>query len=320
MAGGSGLRKIGDLQVSEVGLGCNNFGRRLDLEGTRAVVDAALEAGVNLLDTADTYGSNGGDSETLLGQVLEGRRDQVVIATKFGMDMRGAGDLPDAPRGSAPYIRAAVDGSLRRLRVDTIDLYQYHQPDGRTPIEETLGALNELVVAGTVRFIGCSNFSAEQLAEAEQVAVDNGYTSFVSLQNEYSLLKRGIEADVLPECERRGVAVLPFFPLASGLLTGKYRRGEDAPEGTRLHGRGSVADDQTFDRLERLAQFCDQRGIEPIDVAIGWLLGQPMIASVIAGATRPDQVRRNVEAGRWTPSAEDRAEIDAIFPRATDLT
>jgi aryl-alcohol dehydrogenase-like predicted oxidoreductase len=312
MAGGCKLRKIGDLEVSEVGLGCNNFGRRLDLDGTRAVVDAALDAGVNLLDTADIYGSNGGDSEDLLGQVLEGRRDQVVIATKFGMDMRGSGDLPDAPRGSRDYMRAAVEGSLRRLRVDTIDLYQYHEPDGVTPIEETVAAMQELVDEGKVRFIGCSNFGADQLAQSGD--------AFVSLQNEYSLLKRGLEADVLPECERRGVAVLPFFPLASGLLTGKYRRGQDAPEGTRLHGRGDVADDETFDRLERLAEFASARGVEPIDVAIGWLLGQPAIASVIAGATKPEQIRRNVEAGRWTPDDDDRAEIDAIFPPATDLT
>jgi aryl-alcohol dehydrogenase-like predicted oxidoreductase len=320
MAGGRDVRKIGDLEVSEVGLGCNNFGRRVDREGTRAVVDEAEELGVNLLDTADIYGSEGGASEKLLGQAIDGRRDRFVIATKFGMDMHGAGGLPDAPRGSARYIGAAVEGSLRRLHVDMIDLYQYHEPDGVTPIAETLGALNELVLAGTVRFIGCSNFSAEQLAEAQQVAVDKGYAEFVSLQNEYSLLKRGIEADVLPECARRGVAVLPFFPLASGLLTGKYRRGEDAPEGTRLHGRGAVADDDAFERLERMADFASSRGVEPIDVAVGWLLSQPAIASVIAGARNPDQLRRNVEAGQWRPDDDDRADIDAIFPPATDLT
>lgn len=308
------MRRIGDLEVSEVGLGCNNFGRRVDLEGTRAVIDAALDAGVNFLDTADIYGSSGGDSEALLGQVLEGRRNQVVIATKFGMDMRGAGGLPDAPRGSASYVGAAVDGSLKRLRVETIDLYQYHEPDGVTPIEETLGALNELVEAGKVRFIGCSNFSAEQLTEAADVAAREGYAAFVSLQNEYSLLERGLEADVLPECERRGVAVLPFFPLASGLLTGKYILGQEAPEGTRLHGREEVADDATFDRLEQLSAFAAVRGVEPIDVAIGWLAAQPAIASVIAGATKPDQVRRNARAGEWRPDDSDRAEIDAIFP------
>jgi aryl-alcohol dehydrogenase-like predicted oxidoreductase len=295
------MRKIGDLDVSEVGLGCNNFGRRVDLDGTRAVVDAALEAGVNFFDTAESYGSPAGESERLLGQVLEGRRDRVVIATKFGWD---GGGSPD-------YVKQAVERSLERLRTDVIDLYQYHRPDGQTPIEETLGAMQELVQQGKVREIGCSNFSAEQLAEGE---------GFVSLQNEYSLMKRGIERDVLPECERRGVGVLPYFPLASGLLTGKYRRGEDAPEGTRLHGRDQIADNETWDRLDQLADFCDERGIEPIDVAIGWMAAQPAIASVIAGATKPEQIRRNVEAGRWSPNDEDRAALDAIFPPARDLT
>ena len=302
------MNRIGDLQVSEVGLGGNNFGRRIDLEGTRAVVDAALDAGVNFLDTAESYGSPAGASEDLLGQVLEGRRDRVVIATKFGWDGSGA----------ASYVRQAVDGSLRRLRTDVIDLYQQHSPDEETPIEETLGTLNELVEEGKVRYIGCSNFSAEQLTEASEVAERRGYASFVTLQNEYSLLKRGLEGDVLPECERRGVGVLPYFPLASGVLTGKYRRGEEAPPGTRLYGRGPVADNETFDRLDQLADFCEDRGIEPVDVAIGWLAAQPAIASVIAGATKPEQIRRNAEAGRWEPSDEDRAAIDAIFPPATD--
>ena len=310
------MRTIDGLEVSEVGLGCNNFGRRVDLDGTRAVVDAALGAGVNLLDTADIYGAEGGASESLLGEVLEGRRDEVVIATKFGMDMRGANGPEPGPRGSDAYIRQAVEASLRRLRVDTIDLYQYHEPDGVTPIEETLGALNDLVRAGAVRYVGCSNFSAEQVDDAAQAAEKNGYSTFVSLQNEYSLLKRGIERDVIPACERQGLAVLPYFPLASGLLTGKYRRGLDAPAGTRLHGRGQVADDQTWDRIDQLADFAAERGIEAIDVAIGWLVAQPAVASVIAGATKPEQIRRNVEAGSWHPSADDRAELDAIFPVA----
>jgi len=303
------MRKIGHLEVSEFGLGCNNFGRRLDLDGNRAVVDAAIDAGVTFFDTAESYGSPAGESENLLGQALEGRRDQAVIATKFGWD---AG-------GSADYVKQAVDKSLGRLRTDVIDLYQYHRPDGETPIEETLGALNQLVQAGKVRHIGCSNFSAEQLAEAAEVAEREGYASFVSLQNEYSLLKRGIESDVLPECERRGVVVLPYFPLASGLLTGKYRRGEDAPEGTRLHGRDQIAGNETWDRLDQLADFCDERGIEPVDVSIGWMAAQPTIASVIAGATKPEQIRRNAEAGRWEPSEDDRAALDAIFPPGTDL-
>jgi aryl-alcohol dehydrogenase-like predicted oxidoreductase len=305
-------RELGGLRVSAVGLGCNNFGRRVDLEGTRAVVDAALEAGVNLLDTADIYGDGGG-SETLLGEVLKGRRDDVVIATKFGMDM-GANGPSVRPRGSKAYIREAVEGSLRRLQIDVIDLYQYHRPDGETPIEETLGALDELVKAGKIRYIGCSNFSASELDEAAGAARENGFASFVSLQNEYSLLKREIEAEVVPECEQLGVAVLPFFPLASGLLTGKYRRGEDAPEGTRLHGRPQVADDATFDRLEAAERFARERGIELIDVAISGLAAQPMVASVIAGATKPEQVRANAAALRWTPTAADLEELDSIFP------
>jgi aryl-alcohol dehydrogenase-like predicted oxidoreductase len=307
------MRNIGELDVSEVGLGATNFGRRVDADGTRAVIDAALAAGVNFLDTADVYGGpERGASERFLGEVLKGRRDQVVIATKFGMDMRGANG--DAPRGSAEYIRRAAEGSLRRLQTDVVDLYQYHEPDDVTPIEETLGALDELVRAGSVRYIGCSNFTAAQLREAAEVAEREGYASFVSLQNEYSLLEREIERDVLPECEHLGVAVLPYFPLASGLLTGKYRRGAEAPAGTRLAGRGEIADEATWDRLERLAEFCDARGIEPIDVAIGWLLTRPQVVSVIAGATKPEQVERNVRAGQWRPSEADLAELDVIFP------
>jgi aryl-alcohol dehydrogenase-like predicted oxidoreductase len=305
-------RKLGGLDVSVAGLGCNNFGRRLDLDGTRAVVDAALDAGVTLLDTADIYGAEAGASETLLGQVLEGRHDRVVLATKFGMDMTGRGeeDVPDAPRGSREYLRWAIDGSLRRLRTDAIDLYQYHEPDGTTPVGETLGYMSELVDEGKVRYLGVSNFGAGQLREAHEAAGDR----LVSLQNEYSLLERGIEAEVTPECERLGIGILPFFPLASGLLTGKYRRGQDAPEDTRLHGRAQVADDETFDRLERLASYAEQRGIEPIDVAIGGLAAQPAVASVIAGATKPEQVRRNARAAEWKPTEDDLAELDEIFP------
>jgi aryl-alcohol dehydrogenase-like predicted oxidoreductase len=210
------------------------------------------------------------------------------------------------PRGSATYIRWAIEGSLKRLQTDVIDLYQYHEPDGVTPIEETLGTLEELVEAGKVRFIGCSNFSAEQLRASDG--------RFVSLQNQYSLLRREIEAEVLPECEREGVGVLPFFPLASGLLTGKYHRGERGPEGSRLSTRDDIADDATYDRLERLADFCTERGIEPIDVAIGWLADKQVIASVIAGATKPEQIERNVKAGEWRPTDAERAKIDAIFP------
>ncbi len=306
-------RALGDLRVSTVGLGCNQFGGRVDQEGTRRVVDAALDCGVDFLDTADIYVGKGG-SERLLGEALRGRRDRVILATKFGMDMDGANGEPAGPRGSAPYIRQAVDASLRRLQTDWIDLYQYHQPDGVTPVEETLRALHELVTAGTVRVIGCSNFSAAQLEEADEVARREGLTPFVSLQNQYSLLVREIEAEVIPACERLGVGVLPFFPLAHGRLTGKYRRGEPAPEGTRLHGRGEVADEETFDRLDALAAFARERGVEMSRVAIGALAAQPMVASVIAGATSPEQVRSNAAAVEWTPSDRDLAEIDAIFP------
>jgi aryl-alcohol dehydrogenase-like predicted oxidoreductase len=306
-------RSIGSLSVSAVGLGCNQFGRTLDLAGTRAVVEAALDAGIDFLDTADVYGNKGG-SERLLGEVLEGRRGDVVLATKFGHDMAGENGEPAGPPGSRAYIRQAVEASLKRLRTDVIDLYQYHRPDGVTPIEETLGALDELVREGVVREIGCSNFSAAQLEEAERVARERGFARFVSIQNEYNLLDREIEADVVPVCERHGVAVLPYFPLASGLLTGKYRRGQPAPEGTRLHGRDQLADDATWDKLEALERFAAERGISMVDVAIAWLAAQPAVASVIAGATKPDQVRSNAAALHWQPSTEELAEVDTISP------
>ncbi|MEA2449191.1 MAG: hypothetical protein QOG63_1123 [Thermoleophilaceae bacterium] len=300
------------LRFSTVGLGGNNFGRRVDLDGTRAVVDAALGAGVYFFDTADVYGARAGASEELLGEVLEGRRDQVVLATKFGFDLseRDGDGGPDAPRGSREYVRWAVDGSLRRLRTDFVDLLQYHKPDGVTPIGETLTAMAELVDEGKVGALGVSQHSAEQVREAHDAAGDR----LVTVQDEYSLLERGIEADIGPECDRLGLGFLPFFPLASGLLTGKYRRGEDPPEGTRLHERGQVADDATFGRLEALASFADERGIDPIDVAIGWLAARRIVVSVIAGVTKPEQVERNARAGAWKPSAEDDAELDRIFP------
>jgi aryl-alcohol dehydrogenase-like predicted oxidoreductase len=294
-------RRLGesDLEVSVVGLGGNNFGRRVDLEGTRAVVDAALEEGVNFLDTADIYGR--GESETLLGEVLEGRRDHVVLATKFGMDM-GDGR---GPRGSREYVLSSCDASLRRLRTDVIDLYQYHQPDGVTPIAETLGALDELVRAGKVRWIGCSNFSAEQIEEADAAAREHGFARFVSVQNEYSLLRRDIEREVVPAAVRLGLGVIPYFPLASGLLTGKYRRGEPAPDGTRLHGRDTAGTDAQFDTIEALERYAAERGVSLLEVAIGGLAALPGVASVIAGATTPEQVRANAAAGRWTPTAAD---------------
>ncbi len=309
-------RRLGDsaLEVSAVGLGCNNFGGRIGLEETRAVLEQALAAGVTLFDTADIYGGGGG-SEALMGEVLEGRREEFVLATKFGMQMRGAEaeSAPSAPRGSREYLRWAVEGSLRRLRTDRIDLYQYHEPDGVTPIAATLAALGELVEEGVVTAIGCSNFSAAELEEAERVARAEGLPRFVSLQNHYSLLEREIEAEVAPACERLGVSILPFFPLEKGLLTGKYKRGESGPEGTRLAGSNPGTDAQ-FDIVEAIEAFASERGIEPIDVAIAGLLGQPAVTSVIAGATKPEQVRRNVATLEWRPSAEDLAELDRVAP------
>jgi aryl-alcohol dehydrogenase-like predicted oxidoreductase len=308
-------RRLGhsSVEVSAVGLGCNNFGGRLDLERTAAVLEAALAAGITFFDTADVYGG-GGASEALMGEVLEGRRDEYVIATKFGMEMEGAEDAPEVPRGSREYIRWAVEGSLRRLRIDRIDLYQYHEPDGQTPIGETLEALAELVREGTATAIGFSNFSAFELEEADLLSEQYGLPRLATLQNEYSLLERGIEADVAPICERLGISILPYFPLASGLLTGKYRRGEQAPEGTRLAGSTPGSDEQ-FGVVEALRGYAQERGIEMTDVAIGGLAAQPAVASVIAGATKPEQVRANAKALRWEPSEADLRELDRIAPR-----
>ncbi len=293
--------------MSVVGLGCNNFGGRLDLEGTRAVVDAALDAGVTLLDTADAYGDRGG-SETLLGEVLEGRRDGIVLATKFGLEM---GDGETAC-GSRAYVRKAIEASLRRLRTDRVDLYQYHRPDGVTPFEETFGALDELVREGKVRYVGHSNLEPEQVEEADRIGRDRGFARPVSAQNQYSLLRRDAEDELLPACERVGIGFLPYFPLASGLLTGKYRRGEARPEGTRLSDRDEVFTDEKFDVIEALERYAEERGVTLLDVAIGGLAAQPAVASVIAGATKPDQVRANAAAGDWEPSADDLAELNAI--------
>jgi aryl-alcohol dehydrogenase-like predicted oxidoreductase len=295
------------LQVSVVGLGCNNFGRRVDLEGTRAVVDAALEVGTTFFDTADIYGK--GVSEEFLGEVLQGRRDQVVLATKFGMDM-GDGK---GPRGSRDYVRQAADASLRRLRTETIDYYWYHQPDGLTPIAETLEVLHELIQAGKVRAIGASNFDAVQLQEADEEARTHGFTPFTAVQNEYSLLVREPEDDVLPACERLHLGFVPFFPLASGLLTGKYRRNQSGPEGARLSGRDQIASDEQFELVDALQAYADERGIALTDVAIGALLAKQVVSSVIAGATKPEQVRANAGAARWIPGDEDLRALDAVL-------
>ena len=290
--------------VSVVGLGTNNFGARCDFEQSRAVLEAALDEGVTLVDTADIYSQ--GTSEEYIGAALEGRLDRVVIATKFGKQMD---DGPDLPRGSREYIRWAIEGSLRRLRADTIDVYQMHEPDPRTPIEETLAALHELVQEGRVRFIGSSNFSAGQIEEADRVARERGLTRFVSAQNHYSLVEREVEDEILPACERLGIGMLPYFPLASGLLTGKYTRGEAASEG-RLAGR--EIPEERWDRLERLQRFADERGVTLLEVAIGGLAAMPAVASVIAGATKPEQVRANVEAGEWEPTPDDLAALAAL--------
>lgn len=296
------------LEVSAVGLGGNNFGRRVDLDGTRAVVDSALAEGITFFDTADIYGG-AGKSEEQLGEVLRGRREQVVLATKFGMDM-GDGR---GPRGSPDYIRESIEGSLRRLQTDVVDVYWYHQPDGKTPIAETLGALHELVRAGKVRTIGASNFSARQIEEADEAARRDGLTRFEAIQNQYSLLVRDVEREVLPVCERLGLGFVPFFPLASGLLTGKYRRGEDGPAGARLSGRDQIATDQQFDQVEALEGFARERDLPLTTVAIGALLAQPAVCSVIAGATKPEQVKSNVAAASWTPSGDDMAALREIL-------
>jgi aryl-alcohol dehydrogenase-like predicted oxidoreductase len=292
-------RVLGDggPEVSVVGLGTNNFGGRIDYEQSLAVIDAALEAGVTLIDTADIYGQ--GTSEERIGRALEGRRDRVLIATKFGSEMD---ERPEERRGNPDYIRWAVEGSLRRLRTDVIDVYQMHVPDPVTPIDETLGALNDLVADGKVRWIGSSNFSSAQIEAAEEVSRGAGFHRFVSAQNEYSFAEREAEDEVLPVCEKLEIGFLPYFPLASGLLTGKYRRGEEATEG-RLAGR--AIPDERWDRVSALQRFADERGISLLDVAVGGLLAMPAVTSVIAGATRPEQVRANVAAGAWEPSPAD---------------
>jgi aryl-alcohol dehydrogenase-like predicted oxidoreductase len=294
-------RRIGSLEVSVVGLGCNNFGRRLDAAATAAVVDAALDAGVSLFDTADMYG--GTRSEEFLGRALAGRRERAVIATKFGWA------IDESRRGaSAAYVKRAVEDSLRRLGTDRIDLYQLHKPDPATPIAETLGALADLVREGKVRELGCSNFSAAQLAEADAAAGSG--SRFVSVQNEYSLLHREPEAEVLPACGRLGLAFLPYFPLANGLLTGKYRRGQPLPAGARLAepGRAPI-EERKLETVERLIGFAEERGHGLLDLAFAFLLSRPPVASVIAGATKPQQVRANVAAAAWKPSPAD---LDAL--------
>ncbi|MET8091719.1 aldo/keto reductase [Micromonospora sp. NPDC005220] len=311
-------RRLGDsgLVVSVVGIGCNNFGRKLDLDGTRAVVDAALDAGITLFDTADIYGEPQGSSEELLGQALKGRRDDVVVATKFGMDMNGLNGPDFGARGSRRYIARAVEASLRRLGTDHIDLYQMHEPDPGTPIDETLAALDDLVRDGKVRYLGNSNFAGWQIADADWVASSNGRSRFISAQNHYSLLERSAEAEVIPACERFGLGMLPFFPLANGLLTGKYKREAQPPAGSRLSGGGRYAERLAaadWDTIEAIEAYAAERGLTMLQVAIGGLAAQPAVTSVIAGATTPEQVRANAAAGTWEPSDEDLAALRAIL-------
>jgi aryl-alcohol dehydrogenase-like predicted oxidoreductase len=293
------------LMVSTVGLGTNAFGSRIDAEQSRAVVEAALEAGVTLFDTADTYGR--GASEEILGEALGKRRDDIVLATKFGMDMGGANGPDWGARASRRYVRRAVEASLRRLGTDYIDLYQLHQPDLVTPVEETLEAMTELVLEGKVRYLGCSNFAAWEVVDAHWTAASAGLRPFVSAQNEYSLYNRAAEEELIPALSRLGVSLIAYFPLAYGLLTGKYKRGQDAPQGSRLSGENQAhrlagAD---WDRIEALEAFAQDRGLSMLEVAIGGLAAQPPVGSVIAGATRPEQVEANVSAGLWKPDAED---------------
>jgi aryl-alcohol dehydrogenase-like predicted oxidoreductase len=309
------FRRLGNsgLVVSVVGLGTNNLGMKLDADASREVVHAALDEGITLFDTSDSYGA----SEDRLGELLKGKRDDLVVATKFGSDLskRGAYNGEDwGARGSRRYIRRAVESSLRRLQTDWIDLYQLHRPDPATPIEETLSALDDLVHEGKVRYIGSSNFTGWQVAEAEWTSRTRGYQRFVSAQNQYSWLDRGIEADLVPALEHYGIGMLPYFPLASGLLTGKYRRGEPPPEGSRIKawGREAMLTGARFDVIEKLESFAVEHGAGLLDIAIGGLAAKPTVASVIAGATSREQVAQNVAAGNWRPGASDLAALDEI--------
>jgi aryl-alcohol dehydrogenase-like predicted oxidoreductase len=309
-------RPLGDsgLLVSVLGLGCNNFGSRLDVDGARAVVDTAIDAGVTLFDTSDTYGGGGG-SERALGEILGSRRDQVVLATKFGHQSTDMGYGPAAgAKGGRAYIRRAVTESLRRLRTDYIDLYQLHTPDPVTPVAETLAALDELVAEGKVRYLGHSNFSGWQLADAAHLAAAAGRTPFVSAQNHWSLLEREAEAEVVPAATHFGLGVLPYFPLANGLLTGKIRKGQPVPGDSRLAARPAYVTEAKLNRVEALIAWGQAHGVTILQAAIGALAAQPGCSSVIAGAMNPEQVKANVAASEWIPSAAELAEIDQIVP------
>lgn len=318
-------RRLGrsGLTVSVVGLGCNNLGRAGTVtesqEGTNTVIHAALDAGVTLFDTADVYGKTPGLSEERLGAALKGRREEAIVATKFGMDMHGANGPDFGARGSRKYIRTAVEASLRRLDMDYIDLYQFHTPDNSTPIDETIAALDDLIRAGKIRYVGHSNRAGWQIAQAEYVARELGATRFVSSQNHYNLLDRRAELEVIPAAEEFGLGVLPYFPLANGLLTGKYSEGK-APEGSRLtHSRTNLLTDADFDQLKKFGEFAAARGKTELEIAFSWLAAQPAVASVIAGATKPEQIQQNAQAVSWVPSVEDLAELDEIFPKVQKI-
>jgi aryl-alcohol dehydrogenase-like predicted oxidoreductase len=304
--------------VSAVGLGCNNFGRRGSategIDGTAAVLEAAIANGVTFFDTADMYGGEG-LSERLMGEVLDGRRDEVVIATKFGHADVTMADLPVVPKGSRAYVHAALDASMARLRTDVIDLYQLHTPDPLTPIAETIEVLEELRLAGRIRAYGASQFPAALLREAAEAASTLGAQGLVSAQDEYSLLARGVEADRLPAAVELGLGFLPFFPLANGLLTGKFTRSERPADTRIMRQRPNVAEEAPWEAMEAYADFCRRRDITMLEATFGWLLAQPGLASVIAGATTPAQVAANAAASAWVPTAEDVAEIAALFPR-----
>ncbi|MHC5796839.1 aldo/keto reductase [Lacisediminihabitans sp. FW035] len=313
-------RALGDsgLIVSTIGLGCNNFGRvntaSESQEGTDAVINAAIDAGVTLFDTADIYGSERGLSETRMGHSLKGRRHEIVLATKFGMDMAGTNGPDWGARGSRRYVRLAVEASLRRLQTDWIDLYQLHVPDPHTPIEETLSALDDLITEGKVRYIGHSNLSGWQIADAEYRAILGGHPKFISAQNEYSLLVRGVEDEVLPAVNHYGLGFLPFFPLYNGLFTGKFSRSGGPADSRIVTLRPHLLEGAPWDTMEKYEAFCRERGITMLAATLAWLLAQPGLTSVIAGATKPEQIIQNAEeATSWTPSAAEVAEISAMF-------
>jgi len=306
------------LVVTTIGLGCNNFGREgtqsQTQEGTTAVLDAAIESGITLLDTADIYGARPYQSETLMGVALRGKRDRVVLATKFGHDSFDTGLLPGVPRGSRQYIRAAIAGSLTRLQTDRVDLYQLHTPDPHTPIEETIAALDELVTEGKIRFFGHTQFTAAQIREADAAAAALGGNRFISSQNEYNLLARGVELDVLPTVEELGLGFLPFFPLNNGLFTGKFTRTERPEDSRIMRQRAHVVENAPWDVMEAYEGFCAERGITMLQATLGWLLSQKSLSSVIAGATTAQQVRANAAASvAWKPTPDDIAEISALF-------